>query len=318
MQGIFLAAGNGVRLKPITDYIQKSLININGKTVLEHILDSFSKCALSETIIIVNNNFFKTKTYFKLKDSKIKFIEQKEILGTAHALNSAKNLINTEYFLVHLADTLIIDDMDTLFSKILRDQSDVTILSSEVEKEDIDKIGSIEHNGNQVIQINEKLKNSSSNLAWAGTAIFKTNVFFKAIEQLELSSRGEYEIPQIINHLIKNNFTVNHIKCKKFIDIGTITGLKSSLKFLLNSNPSVHSSSDNIKISKPVFIEKNSTIGHNCSLGPFVSISENSSIGDNSELENCIIIHGQIPKNSKIKNSLIFKQKTFEFSKFHS
>ena len=318
MQGIFLAAGNGLRLKPITNYIPKPLINIGGKTILEHILESFSKCALSESIIIINDDFLKTNTYSKLKDTEIKFIEQKEILGTAHALKSARNLIHSEYFLVHLADTLIIDDIEELITKMSTDNSDLTILSSEVEKKDIDKIGSIEYNDKKVIQINEKLKNSSSNLAWAGTAIFKTNVFFDAVDKLELSSRGEYEIPQIINHIIKNNFIVNYIQCKKFIDIGTITGLKSGLEFLLNSNFTESNDSNTFKINKPVFIEKNSIIGNNCSLGPFVSISENSSIGDNSKLKNCIIINGKIPKNSTITNSLIFEEKIFEFSKFDS
>ena len=73
MQGIFLAAGNGLRLKPITNYIPKPLINIGGKTILEHILESFSKCALSESIIIINDDFLKTNTYSKLKDTEIKF-----------------------------------------------------------------------------------------------------------------------------------------------------------------------------------------------------------------------------------------------------
>ena len=37
MQAVVLAAGRGVRLKPLTDKVPKAMVEISGKPMLEHI-----------------------------------------------------------------------------------------------------------------------------------------------------------------------------------------------------------------------------------------------------------------------------------------
>ena len=56
MNALILAAGLGTRLKPVTDYIPKALFPINGKPLLQHIIEKLSVSTTDGTppSIVVN------------------------------------------------------------------------------------------------------------------------------------------------------------------------------------------------------------------------------------------------------------------------
>ena len=55
MKAVILAAGIGNRLKPLTDKMPKSLINIGGRTVLERMLDSLVDLGITDVTIVVGD-----------------------------------------------------------------------------------------------------------------------------------------------------------------------------------------------------------------------------------------------------------------------
>ncbi len=70
---MILAAGLGTRLRPITDTIPKALVEINGKTLLEHSIDHLKLFDVKE--IIVNVHHF--------PDQIISFLKKKKNFGLA-------------------------------------------------------------------------------------------------------------------------------------------------------------------------------------------------------------------------------------------
>jgi choline kinase len=52
MKALILAAGMGKRLKPITDNIPKTLIKIEDKPILGHILTNIKKCGIRDVLIV--------------------------------------------------------------------------------------------------------------------------------------------------------------------------------------------------------------------------------------------------------------------------
>ncbi len=70
---MILAAGLGTRLRPITDTIPKALVEINGKTLLEHSIDHLKLFGVKE--IIVNVHHF--------PDQIISFLKKKKNFGLA-------------------------------------------------------------------------------------------------------------------------------------------------------------------------------------------------------------------------------------------
>ena len=99
---VFLAAGRGVRLGNMT--IPKPLIEIGGKTLIEHSLDAISMAGIKKAIIVVGH--LKEKIQEKLGDFyngiKINYVENKNYAttDTMHSFHAAKDLIDNDVILL--------------------------------------------------------------------------------------------------------------------------------------------------------------------------------------------------------------------------
>ena len=82
MQAVILAAGNGTRLRPITNHVPKPMIKIGNKTLLEYNIDNLPS-EVDEIIFVIGYLGEQIKDYFgsEFKGKKIKYVEQKELLG---------------------------------------------------------------------------------------------------------------------------------------------------------------------------------------------------------------------------------------------
>lgn len=52
MKAIILAAGRGKRLKPLTNNIPKTLIKVNGKTILERLIETLKECGVDDILVV--------------------------------------------------------------------------------------------------------------------------------------------------------------------------------------------------------------------------------------------------------------------------
>ena len=58
MHAVMLSAGFGTRLYPLTETIPKALLPINGKPVIEYILDKLKNFDLKKTVIVTNEKYY--------------------------------------------------------------------------------------------------------------------------------------------------------------------------------------------------------------------------------------------------------------------
>ena len=106
MQAVILAAGNGSRLRPLTDTMPKPLIKIGDKNLIERKLEVLPD-EVDEIILIVGYLKDKIIDYFGRESGgrKINYLEQKELLGTGHALQICQDILG-ERFLVMNGDDI--------------------------------------------------------------------------------------------------------------------------------------------------------------------------------------------------------------------
>lgn len=83
MQAMILAAGLGTRLRPLTDDRPKAMVEVAGKTLLEHTILKLQKAGF--TRIVVNVHHF--------GDQIIRFLEEKEYFGMDIRISDERSLL---------------------------------------------------------------------------------------------------------------------------------------------------------------------------------------------------------------------------------
>ncbi len=108
MKAVILAAGKGTRLLPLTTDTPKTLVKINGKPIIERIINSLPE-DITEVIVVVSHLKDTIQSFLddEYMGKKIYFAEQGEKRGTFGALLSAQHLLeNEERFLVTNGDDI--------------------------------------------------------------------------------------------------------------------------------------------------------------------------------------------------------------------
>lgn len=108
-RAIILAAGKGTRLRPITFETPKALIKVNGKRIIDTIIDGLYNNGINEIYVVVG--YLKEK-FYELKDTypNINFIENKyyDISNNISSLYVARNYL--ENCIIMDADQIIYND----------------------------------------------------------------------------------------------------------------------------------------------------------------------------------------------------------------
>ncbi len=107
MQVVILAAGQGTRLRPITHDRPKSMLNVAGRPLLHHMLESLVAHGVTEVELVVGHGHDKIRAYFgdgKKFGIKIRYTQQARQLGPGHALRQVQENITSDTFIVLPAD----------------------------------------------------------------------------------------------------------------------------------------------------------------------------------------------------------------------
>ncbi|MDA8614087.1 phosphocholine cytidylyltransferase family protein [Gammaproteobacteria bacterium] len=110
MKAIILAAGVGSRIRPLTDNCPKSLLKINGKTILEMMLSHIKTCGINEVIFVLGYLQDQIKDYVKTQfpDLIVQFItnEKYEVTNTGYSLMLTKDFVKNSTFIKFDADVV--------------------------------------------------------------------------------------------------------------------------------------------------------------------------------------------------------------------
>lgn len=110
MKAIILAAGVGSRIRPLTDNCPKSLLKVDGKTILEMMISHLQECGINEVVFVLGYLQDQIKDFVTLNfpDLKAHFVtnERYAETNTGFSLMLAKDLINGSTFIKFDADVV--------------------------------------------------------------------------------------------------------------------------------------------------------------------------------------------------------------------
>ncbi len=317
MKAVILAAGQSTRTYPLTLTRPKPLLTIANKTLLEHNLEQLQGI-VDEAIIIVG--YKKELIMERFGDSfgnlKIQYVEQREQLGTGHAIMQAKELIKDRFIVIMGDDLYSARDIKNCI------KHEFCVLAQKVENPE--RFGVFVLKDNFVDKIVEKPKEFVSDLANTGLYILNRRIFDVDVKKTE---RGEFEITDMITDLAKKEKISCEVVRDYWFAIGYPWHLLDANKFFVDrvrktvkkgkieKNARIHGKvilGKGSVILSGTYIEGNVIIGENCKIGPNCYIRGSTSIGNGCrigqavEVKNIILMNGsKIPHLSYIGDSVI-------------
>ena len=211
---VIMAGGFGTRLEPFTKVLPKPLIPIDGKPIIDHIMESFKNSGSNTFYITLNYKSKILKSYFEELNHKYKifFLEEKKPLGTAGALYLLKNRISKNFFVTN-SDIIINTDYIDLYNFHIESKNDITLVVAAKEYEIPYGSCEISSNGN-LLKINEKPKYNfliNSGLYLLNNKILKL-----------LKKNNKLDMNELIELAIEKKFKIKiyPVSDKQWIDVG--------------------------------------------------------------------------------------------------
>lgn len=257
-------AGLGTRFLPATKVIPKEMLPINGKPILQILIEEAYAAGIKEVILVINHEKERLiKDYFSIhtstskkieekgkshnlkdlnaliKSVKISYVFQGEQLGDGDAILKAAHLIKNEPFAVMFGDDIIVPhalkDLVKAFSK---KKSSIIAL----EKIPLSKVSSYgiirpknhtSSSTNQPIEISDLVEKPSpssapSNLGIIGKYIV-THEVLAELKTIEKSKNKEIRLIDGFKKLLKKQKIFGLIVKGKRYDTGTIDGYKKAI-----------------------------------------------------------------------------------------
>ena len=301
-----MAAGEGRRCRPLTQTRSKVMLPVGNRPFMEHVISALADNGIRDLYIVVGYQKERVMDYFE--DGldfgvKITYLEQNELLGTAHALRKAESYVNEEFLVVNgdnLIDARAVKELisargeNVILAALRRHSGDYGVLMVEQER---------------VKAIIEKPGRPCSGILNTGAYKFSPAIF-EDLRHTPISERGSYELTETISQMIADEKEIVPQICK---------GIWSDAIFawdLLNANSLALGMKDTIIsgeveegawIKGPVGVGEGSIIrsgsylvgpiciGEDCDIGPGATILPSTSIGNSA----------RIGSHSEIRNSII-------------
>lgn len=219
---IIMAGGKGERLRPLTLNTPKPMLKINGKPMLQLVIDNLKLYGFHKFIISVNYKANLIKKYFQKnvdQEASVSFIHEKKRLGTIGALTLLKES-KFKNILVINADVMTGINYNSMLSFHFKNKADMTIGVKKISKK-ID-YGVVINKNNRVSNFQEKPEISFD--VCAGVYVIKEDL-------IKLIPRDTYyDINQLILKSLNNKKILKSFQIfENWSDIGNMKDYNSYL-----------------------------------------------------------------------------------------
>ncbi|MDR3611413.1 MAG: nucleotidyltransferase family protein [Ignavibacteriaceae bacterium] len=173
MKGVLLAAGKGERLKNITELIPKPMILYKGKPVLEYNIELCRKSGITDLYINTFHLAEKITSYFKNGSQfgvNITYSHEKELFGTAGALNSFKEHLTEPFFVIY--GDQVSDYNLELLEKKFNETKAIGVIGFHYRKETIHSGVAEFDKDSRITRFVEKPKPGESDSHWVNAGIY--------------------------------------------------------------------------------------------------------------------------------------------------
>ena len=204
-KAVLLAAGRGTRMRELTQQLPKPMLQVQGKPVLQHIIEGLRAAGLTDFQIVIGwrgevvREFFGDGTELK---TRIQYVTQVVQDGTGKVVELARSFVGNDPFLLSYGDILIGPEN---YPRICDALSGAEGVVSVKHNEDVSQGGAVFVNENfELVDLREKPNPGEPTSPWynAGIYAFRSSIF-DYVAKLDRSTRGEFELTDAIRDLAR-------------------------------------------------------------------------------------------------------------------
>jgi glucose-1-phosphate thymidylyltransferase len=303
MKALITAGGRATRLRPITSTLNKHLIPLANKPMIEYALEKIRECDIKEVAINVNPGEGEIQTVIgdgSRWGLRITYLEQRGgPKGLAHIVKNAREWVGDEPFVFYLGDNIILNSVRPLLDKFKREDMDCLLSLSKVP--DPQRFGVPVIQEGRIVRVLEKPERPPSEYAVTGIYVYKP-VILRAVEEIQPSARGEYEISDAHTWLINRGYKVGYEEITGWWkDTGKPEDLLHGNELLLDLMEGPTIAADAIR-EEGVIIQGKVVVGSGTVLGQGTVVRGPVVIGKNCEIREATIgPHASVSDNVKLK-----------------
>lgn len=212
---IILAAGQGSRLRPLTDAIPKPLVEVRGRPCIDWTMTSLLAAGVRKNCIVVGYLAPSMRAHFQtphFASDSVVFATQEALTGTADAVQAARQVMKREVaanlpVIITAADYFMPPEFfREMLHRYTTDKPDILIATRLIRASDASRKStvSLDAAGN-VLSIHEKPKDCAGTVQLSAALVLIAPVQILAeCDAVERSERGEREIQSAISKMICN------------------------------------------------------------------------------------------------------------------
>jgi NDP-sugar pyrophosphorylase family protein len=212
---VVLAAGKGTRMGSVTDETPKPMLLIQGKPMLEHILEGLTAAGVENFFVVVGYRHQMVEQYFRAwrasqppdrGAANLQFRVQDPVDGTGSATQLAKEFAGDEPLLLTYADILCDASEYLRCGAILQQRPETAAVVAVKAVDDPWQGAAVYEEQGRIRSIIEKPAKGTSTTHWnsAGFYAFRP-ILFQYLDRLQLSARNEYELTSALDMMLDDS-----------------------------------------------------------------------------------------------------------------
>jgi len=309
MKALILVGGYGTRLRPLTLFRPKPLVEFANKPILEHQLDALVDAGVRQVVLAVSYRAEEMeqelKTYAERKGVKLIFSHETEPLGTAGPLALARKYLesDSEPFFVLNSDIICDFPFKDMVAYHKNHGCEGTIAVTKVEEPSKYGVVIYDEKG-KIGSFMEKPQEFVSNKINAGLYILNS----KVLDRIELRPTS---IEKEIFPVMASSQQLYAYELKGYwMDIGQPKDFLTGMCLYLQSEGQKPDTKLKFKggagIVGNVLMDESVKVGSNCRIGPNVTIGKDVVIEDGVCIKRCTVLSGsRIGSHSWLDNCIV-------------
>jgi bifunctional UDP-N-acetylglucosamine pyrophosphorylase/glucosamine-1-phosphate N-acetyltransferase len=307
MQTVVLAAGEGTRMRPLTERRPKPMLPVAGKPLVAHTVETAAAAGATSVTLVVGYEAEAVRTYFGDRHAgiPITYAVQSEQRGTADAVRAAADRLDPEPFAVLNGDALydeesmgeLYDGGPAVGSYRVENPSSYGVLRTDAD-------GAVDG-------VVEKPADPPSDLVNAGAYVFPEAA--RSWLDVEESSRGERELTDVLERVCRE-YAVRPVAFERWLDVGRPWELLEANEWKLAELDGSREGavSPDAELRGPVVVESGAEVGPGVVVEGPALIQEGASVGPNAYVRGATLVGpgAKVGHAVEVKNSVLMSGAT--------